>query len=142
MTDSREIDIRVARALGFKVKRGALYAPEPHPTLIGGNTHVHLGSAPETPEIIEDVWQTYSPRFSSDVNEAFWLLERLWNTHGIEYNLFRDNGDWHTCELGYWAHDEGERDELWQATEKEPALAIAKAVAQCPVVMGEGADVD
>lgn len=138
MMDSRDIDIRIARALGFKVINGALYAPEPNPTLIGGNSQVHFGAVSETPEMIDDVWRSYTPHFSSNMVDAFWLLEHVWQRYGIEYNLFRDNGDWHNCEVGYFT----ETVEYWQESEKSPALAIAKAVAQCPVVMGEDVDAD
>lgn len=132
----RDLEIRIAKAVGFTVEKGTLYAPPPNRTLLGGgDISVHFGFKPETPEIIAETWQHYTPRFARSMDDAMWLIDTLYKRDGIDYNLFRDNDGRHTCEIGWWAYELGYSDKLWQATEDSAALAIALAVSKCPDVM-------
>lgn len=134
MDENRALDIAIAKALGFRVEKATLYSPGG--TLLGGDWHVHSGSQPETPDKIQETWEQYTPRFTTRPDEAFWLLDEINKRYGIQYNLFLENDlRYHTCEVGHWGMDAGDKDHIWSACEATPALAIAKAVAQCPIVM-------
>lgn len=140
--DIRDLEIRIAKALGFAVVKGALYAPAPNKTLLGGHYSVHAGFMPETPEIVEGVWKDYTPRFARSMDDAMWLLDLIYDRYHLDYNLFRDNDGRHTCEIGWWADEPGRQDQLWQETGNSPALAIAIAVSKCPAVMGAHAGIE
>jgi len=129
----RVIELRIAKALGFKTVKATLYSPAG--TLMGGNYKIHAGIEPETPESIVETWESYTPRFARSMDDASWLLDELDRQYGIEYNLFRDGDGWHTCEVGHWSDEAGGKDQLWQATEHTMALAVAKAVERCDIVM-------
>ncbi len=131
----RDLEIKIAKSVGFTVEKGTLYAPAPNKTLLGGDTRVHFGGKPETPEVIEQVWRDYTPRFARSMDEAMWLLDFIYERDFIDYNLFRDNDGRHTCEIGWWADDATRTDQLWQATDESPSLAVALAVSKCPYVM-------
>lgn len=131
----RGLEIKISKALGFTVERGTLYAPPPKKTLLGGDYRIHVGSKLETPEVIAQVWRDYTPRFARSMDEAMWLLDFIYERDFIDYNLFRDNDERHTCEIGYWADESGRSDKLWQATDESAALAVALAVSKCPYVM-------
>lgn len=128
MDEIRELEIKLAKAVGFTVERGTLYAPKPNQTLLGGDVMVNMGAKPETPEIVSQCWQYYTPRFARNMDDAMFLLDHLHETDYLDYNLFRDNNGLHTCEVGFWSNEPGGRDETWQANEKEAALAVARAV--------------
>ncbi|MEO1290557.1 MAG: hypothetical protein AAFV93_22665 [Chloroflexota bacterium] len=132
----RELDVNIAKALGFYFKDWALYSPTD--TLMGGNSKHHGTSKIPTVDEENQIWLDYTPRFSTSMNDAMYLLEILNAWFGISYNLFLENGlVYHTCEIGHWASEAGQRDQLWTACEKKPAHAIAMAVSKCPIVMGE-----
>lgn len=142
--DIRELEIRIAKALGFTVEKGTLYAPPPNKTLMGGVYLVHIGREPETPGIIEQVWHGYAPRFARSMDDAMWLLKTLWERHSIQYNLFLNSSNGaHICEIGFWGSFMKPIDhEVWSACEGDPALAIALAVSKCPAVMGDHAGIE
>jgi hypothetical protein len=134
----REIDIKIAKTVGFYIERGALHAPMPNCTLLGGDVQVHMFQKEMTPEIEAQIWQDYTPRFSKSMDEAMWLLNFLLEKYFISYNLFLENDMvWHTAEIGHWANEAGRSDFVFTGCEKTPALAICKAILQCPIVMGE-----
>jgi hypothetical protein len=122
----REIDIKIAKAVGFFVKKGTLYAPSG--TLLGGDIEIHWGSKEMTPEIEAGIWQSYTPRFSTRMDEAMFLLDLLREQHFVSYNLFLENDMvHHSAEIGHW----GEPDHpnyTFSGCEKTPALAVCQAV--------------
>lgn len=132
----RNLDIKIAKAMGFKIERGCLYSPSG--VFLGGNYMVHRMGKPLDPDTEAMLWDDYTPHFSSDMRDAMYLLDRLNDAWGISYNLFLENDlVYHTAEIGYWNDEAGKRDELWTGCEKTPAHAIAQAVVQCPILMGE-----
>ncbi len=63
------------------------------------------------------------PHYSTDLNAAFMLFG---SEMGLEWNLFSEDDDCITCELGYWREPEHADDtEYW--TDKTAPLAIVKA---------------
>ena len=134
MDENRERDIKIAKALDFKVERGVLYAPRG--TLLGGDYYAHAGITNDTPGIEDKAWEVYTPHFSTSIDDAFWLLAEIRERYGLQYGLFIENDlVYHSCEVGFWDNEPEHRNEVWSGCEKEPALAIAKAVEQCEVVM-------
>lgn len=64
------------------------------------------------------------PLYSTDLNAAFTLLS---TELGLEWNLFSEDDDRITCELGHWFDERYPIEQREQATEKTAALAICKA---------------
>jgi hypothetical protein len=125
----REIDIKIAKGIGFQIIRGALHAPMPNPTLLGGDVHVHLFGKEMTPEIEAQIWQDYTPRFSTRMDEAMFLLDLLLKHHFVSYNLFLENDMvHHTAEIGHWPDEPHRRKDTFTGCEKTPAHAICEAV--------------
>lgn len=83
----RDKDIAIAKAVGFKVYKGTLYAPGG--TLLGGDFDIHIGKKPETPESIEATWSAYTPRFTDNESDAIWLVENSkdFAVFGLGYEL-------------------------------------------------------
>ena len=71
----RALDIEIAKALGWHVTKGVLRSPTG--TFYGGDYRVDSGAMPETPEIVEQCWQDYTPRFTKHVDDALTLVEGL-----------------------------------------------------------------
>lgn len=122
----RELEIAVAKAVWYRVEGGVLYAPN-------GNETESLSMTSK-----EDaaVWQALCPAFGSSMSDAAYLLDLIYGMYGMDYNLFRDNDGWHTCEIGWWSSEAGERDQVWTANEDTMALAVLQAVVKCEAVMG------
>ena len=64
------------------------------------------------------------PHYSTDLNEAFMLFG---SELGLEWNLFSEDDDWITCEVGHLNVEPPHEQDFEQATEKTPALAIVRA---------------
>lgn len=67
----------------------------------------------------------------TNITEAFDRLQSLMESDpGLDYNLFSEHGNGHTCELGWWGREPGERDITVSASGDTPADAIQAAIAK------------
>lgn len=64
----------------------------------------------------------------TDILEAFDRLLALIESDHVEYNLFSEYHGGHTCELGNWAREPGEKDVTVSASGDTPAEAIQGAI--------------
>ena len=73
--------------------------------------------------------ETIEQNSASDLEIAFKRLNALIDARMVEYNLFLENdGTSHTCELGNWGWEAGQRDELATGCGDTPAQAIIQAI--------------
>jgi hypothetical protein len=127
-SELREIDIKIAKAIGFYIERGAFYTPKPRSVLLGGDVQVHMFQKEITPEIEAQIWRDYTPRFCGRMDEAMFLLDFLREQYFVSYNLFLENDMvHHTAEIGHWGAPE-HPDYTFTGCEKTPAHAICQAV--------------
>lgn len=68
--------------------------------------------------------QVVIPCWSERLEFAFTLFS---TEIGLEWNLFSEDDEWITCELGHFAELAPSRHQMEQATEKTAALAIVRA---------------
>lgn len=130
-TSTRDLDITIAKAIGYQVRAGGLFSP--WNTILGAINIEAL-----TPATEAEIWRRFAPRISTDMNQAFKLLEYIHAQYGIQYSLYSED-NWHVCQIGFWNNEAGQSDEIYSARNPVVSIAIAKAIAQCPIVMGQEA---
>ncbi len=113
MEAGRDLDRIVANQLGWRFEANVDgYFKATSPTGITGGYY-----------LLQRNSEHGMPLYSTDLSAAFTLFS---TEPGLEWNLFSEDDDWITCELGHWS-DDFHDDQLVMASEKTAALAICKA---------------
>lgn len=117
----RDLEVRVARALGWKVQGGFAF-----------DTSLLL-EQPETESGIPDeVWYQLVPQIARDIQFLPWMLTQLREKFNFMYDIYSDDAE-AVVEISD-ADDVGAP--VWSATDETIPMALCLAIDQSEVVMG------